>query len=173
MDRSQRSLNQLLKDKELRVRVKEPSKSIYDFKGTIEYSFKGKQDGVPDEIDELSETQFVPKGSTLKLSDQVHCMVVYTGKETKLVQNLGQYRFKRSLVQKRFERVIAFNLVIFILCVLLCTIYCSVMTEQMYETHWYIYDNAEDSPSRITTIASMNFFVLYNYLVPLDLPFVY
>ena len=100
-------------------------------------------------------------------------MVVYTGSETKLMQNLEQYRFKRSLVQKRFERVIACNLVIFILCVLLCTIYCSVKTEQMYDTHWYIYDKAEDSPSWITTIAAANFFVLYNYLVPLDLPFVY
>ena len=47
------------------------------------------------------------------------------------------------------------------------------MTEKMYEKHWYIYDKNNDSPSYIAIIALMNFTLLYNYLVPLDLPIVY
>ena len=88
----------LIKEKELRIRVEEPNKNIQEFKGTIEYSFTGQQEEVSQEIEELNEKQFIPKGSTLKLSDYVYCIVIYTGKETKLIQNLGIYRFKRSQV---------------------------------------------------------------------------
>ena len=85
LQRCQDTFIKLIKEKELRIRVEEPNKNIHEFKGTIEYSFKGKQEELSHEIEELNEKQFIPKGSTLKLTDYVYCIVIYTGYETKLM----------------------------------------------------------------------------------------
>lgn len=77
---------------QLRLQVPEPNIDIYDFKGSL----------LPDEIEldleaeDLSNVQFIPRGSTIKFSGQVYALIVYTGIETKLMQNLGTQKSKRS-----------------------------------------------------------------------------
>ena len=60
-------------------------KDLYTFDGRI--TIKGGE-GVADRIVSLTKDQFLHKGATLKDSDRVLGLVVYTGSETKVALNL-------------------------------------------------------------------------------------
>mmetsp|Transcript_36143 Transcript_36143/g.44077 ORF Transcript_36143/g.44077 Transcript_36143/m.44077 type:complete len:299 (+) Transcript_36143:54-950(+) len=99
LPRCQKDIQQLLFARSLRLSVPEPNPDIYDFKGSIQYSFTGSDEGEEFDNEDMTNLQFVPRGSTIKFSGQLYAMVVYTGLETKLMQNLGSYTFKRSRMQ--------------------------------------------------------------------------
>ena len=51
-----------------------------------------------DQQNELGLLQFVPRGSVLRNSLNVYAMVAYTGVDTKLILNQGEYSLKISSV---------------------------------------------------------------------------
>ena len=65
----------------------EPTVDLYDFKGNIEFTYDNEQ--ADERAEDLGNTQFIPRGSVIKNSGEIAVMVVYTGNETKLMQNLG------------------------------------------------------------------------------------
>lgn len=153
----------------MRIRIPEPNNDIYDFKGAIEYAYTGADDGNQDDIEDVTNLQFVPRGSTVKFSEQVYGLVVYTGVETKLMQNLGSYRFKRSRMQQRIGYALMFNLCILVMLITISSIWNGIMTKDMYDSHRYIYDGTEIGPTEVTIQTILSLYLLYNYLVPLDL----
>lgn len=68
-------------------------------------------------------------------------MVVYTGAETKLMQNLGNYKFKRSAMEKRTGVTLLLNLAILILFIIIASICNGALTKRIYEDHFYLTDN--------------------------------
>ena len=42
-------------------------------------------------------------------------------------------------------------------------------TDDMRDNHWYIYDKMEDTLPQVTSKVALSFFLLYDYLIPLDL----
>jgi hypothetical protein len=72
-----KSVNQLLLEG-ISVFCNDPNKDIYDFGGAL------KTSSADCEIDLL---QFAPRGAFLRNSQPVVAMVLYTGKDTKLVLN--------------------------------------------------------------------------------------
>ena len=85
LPRSQKDFESMIAEKKLRIRVPEPNNDIYDFKGAIEYSFAGSDKSGEEDVEDLTNLQFVPRGATIKFSGHVYGMVVYTGLETKLM----------------------------------------------------------------------------------------
>lgn len=96
-------------------------------------------------------------------------MVVYTGVETKLMQNLGSYKFKRSRMQERVRDTLACNLCTLILMVFISSLWNGLKTKSIYDTHWYIFDGTEIGPTEITLQTTLSLYILFNYLIPLDL----
>ncbi|MFN9898479.1 MAG: hypothetical protein ACK55Z_06725, partial [bacterium] len=47
---------------------------------------------------DLDLKQFVPRGAHVRNSEHLYLLVLYTGKDTKLILNQGKYRFKQSHV---------------------------------------------------------------------------
>ena len=112
----------MLADKKVRMFIPEPTTNLYDFKGSIDFNY-ASNDGVGDRAEDLGNTQFIPRGSVIKNSGNISCMVVYTGQETKLMQNLGSYIFKRSEQEKRTGVTLLVNLGILITFIITCTIW--------------------------------------------------
>lgn len=96
-------------------------------------------------------------------------LVVYTGNETKLMQNLGAYKFKRSQMEKRTGTMLLVNLAILIAFIAISSIWNAIRTSDLFETHIYLTDNTEDTSTSTSLKAVVSFYLLFNYLVPLDL----
>jgi phospholipid-translocating ATPase len=56
--------------------------------------------------EDLDLNQFLHRGTTLKNSGRVLAMVVYTGTDTKLIKNFGNYKFKRPQFENLLNVII-------------------------------------------------------------------
>ena len=140
----------MLSDKKVRMFIPEPTTNLYDFKGSIDFNY-ASNDGVGDRAEDLGNTQFIPRGSVIKNSGNISCMVVYTGQETKLMQNLGSYIFKRSEQEKRTGVTLLVNLGILVTFIITCTIWNFVQTETWYnENHNYFLDKIKDTATELS-----------------------
>ena len=117
----------------------------------------------------LLGTQFIPRGSTIKNSGEIAVLVVYTGNETKLMQNLGSYKFKRSQMEKRIGTTLLVNLAISASFIIICSIWNWIKTKDLFETHTYLTDNSDETATSTSLKAVISFYLLFNYLIPLDL----
>jgi len=95
-------------------------------------------------------------------------LVVYTGHETKLMQNLGAYKFKRSQMEKRIGTTLLINLGILVLFILISSIWNAIKTKSLYASHIYLTEDSDDSTTTSLS-AVVSFYLLFNYLIPLDL----
>ena len=96
-------------------------------------------------------------------------MVVYTGQETKLMQNLGAYKFKRSEMEKRTGVILLFNLGCLITFIIVCSICNFIKTAELFETHSYLTDLIDSTATEVSLLSIMSFYLIFNNLVPLDL----
>ena len=96
-------------------------------------------------------------------------LVVYTGNETKLMQNLGSYKFKRSQMEKRIGTTLLVNLAISATFIIICSIWNWIKTKDLFETHTYLTDNSDETATSTSLKAVISFYLLFNYLIPLDL----
>ena len=109
----------------MRLFVPQPTADIYDFKGSLDCTFDSPESEVA--ATDLMNLQFIPRGSVIKNSGKTHCIVVYTGKETKLMQNLGNYNFKRSAMEKRVGTTFLINLLILVVFIIIASICNAVL----------------------------------------------
>ena len=74
----------------------------------------------------------MPRGSIVKDSSDILCMAIYTGSSTKLVQNMGEYKFKRSILHSRLNIILTFNFVVLMVGISLCNLYNRIWTHEAY-----------------------------------------
>ena len=82
-----------------------PIKELYSWQGKIDADIDGELTSHKVDIN-----SFLHCGSSLENSGSVVALVVYTGPETKLIMNLGKYKFKQSQFEKVLNGVLCFNL---------------------------------------------------------------
>jgi len=80
-----------------------PHKDIYKFEGKL-VNTESKEELV------LDLKQFIPRGAMVKDSFNLYALIVYTGKDTKLVLNQGQYKFKISSLAYQLNIILMLNL---------------------------------------------------------------
>ena len=153
----------------LRLTIPKPNNDIYDFKGGIEYNFGSENLEEDSASDDMTGTQFIPRGATIKNSGTISAIVVYTGVETKLMQNLGTYKFKRSESEKRVGKQLIFNLGLLVLFAFIASLWNGLKTREMYDKHDYIFAAYSESATEMTLTQVISFWLLFNYLIPLDL----
>ena len=59
--------------------------------------------------------QFLHRGATLQLTDEAKALVVYTGKDSKIILNSGDYKLKQSSMEIRTNKILLINLALFLL----------------------------------------------------------
>lgn len=84
--------------------------------------------------------QFVPRGSVLRNSLNVYAMVAYTGVDTKLILNQGEYSLKISSVFTKLNKYLAINFLIMItFTTAMSQIGTRVWISQNLDNHYYIF----------------------------------
>ncbi|TMS39025.1 hypothetical protein L596_005622 [Steinernema carpocapsae] len=148
-----------------------PNNRLDVFEGRLEFDSKM----VP-----LNNTMMLLRGCRLRNTRWCYGVVVFAGKETKLMMNSGQTKLKRTSLD-RFLNVLIMGIVLFLIAMcLICTILCGVwewstgrhFTEYLDWDRTIIPKPDERSGKQIALIALLMFFsyiILLNTVVPISL----
>ena len=139
-------------------RYEHPNNSLYTFSGTL--SVNGVQLPVNNE-------NILLRGATLRNTAWVCGFVVYTGHESKIVQNSRQAPSKRSNMEVLVNRTLVLVLG---LEALLCTV-STVANSQWVGTQqgaWYL-PSVQTQTRGDTALGFLTFFILFNNFVPISL----
>uniref|UniRef100_A0A8C6KI50 Phospholipid-transporting ATPase n=1 Tax=Nothobranchius furzeri TaxID=105023 RepID=A0A8C6KI50_NOTFU len=142
-----------------RMECESPNRHLYEFVGNI------RLDGhstVP-----LGPDQILLRGAQLRNTQWVHGVVVYTGHDTKLMQNSTRPPLKLSNV----ERITNFQILVLFGCLLAISLVCSIgqtiWKYQFGNDAWYMdlnYGGAANFGLNFLT-----FIILFNNLIPISL----
>lgn len=129
------------------IKCEEPNAIIYQFNGVL----TSKSLAIP-----LTNEQFLLRGSSLKNTDWIIGLVVYTGHQTKIMLNSANARKKTSKLEGQMNRQIFY---IFLMQLLLCGV-CS-----LYYSYWYS-ENKEVTDIYLELVASgESSLFLYQFIV--------
>ncbi|RZC72006.1 hypothetical protein C5167_035157 [Papaver somniferum] len=152
------------------IKCEDPNENLYSFVGSLYYD--GKQ--YP-----LSPQQILLRDSKLRNSEYVYGVVVFTGHDTKVMQNATEPPSKRSKVERKMDKIIYILFSTLILISSIGSIFFGVTTREDIEggkiKRWYL--RPEDTtvyfdPRRATLAAGLHFLtglMLYGYLIPISL----
>ncbi|XP_056447306.1 phospholipid-transporting ATPase IA-like [Gadus chalcogrammus] len=136
-----------------------PNRHLYDFVGRIQLEGRCQ---VP-----VGSDQLVLRGATLRNTQWVHGLVIYTGHDTKLMQNSTRPPLKLSSVERLTNRLILF----LVGCLLLISLGCAAgqsLWKRLHGDHaWYMdlnYGSAANFGLNFLT-----FIILFNNLIPISL----
>jgi len=141
----------------------EPHKDIYKFEANITKAGASQT---------LDLKQFIPRGSTVKNSDNVYALVVYTATDTKLALNEGKYRSKISAYARILNIFLSINIfIMFTALVMMSQIGNRTFNKKYGANMYYVFDpkHEEQDFEFYTFKAMMSFYLLFNGLLPLDL----
>lgn len=137
-----------------------PNNRLYNFVGNVDLNNSGSK--TP-----LSADQILLRGAQLRNTAWVFGIVVYTGHESKLLQNATAAPIKRSNVDHMTNIQILFLFGLLLALALLSAIGNTVWTNK-HEYDWYFGFSSMDSQNFGLTF--LTFFILYNNLIPISLP---
>ncbi|XP_043112705.1 phospholipid-transporting ATPase IA isoform X5 [Puntigrus tetrazona] len=144
-----------------RMECESPNRHLYEFVGNI------RLDGhstVP-----LGPDQILLRGAQLRNTQWVHGIVVYTGHDTKLMQNSTSPPLKLSNV----ERITNFQILVLFGCLLAISLVCSIgQTIWKYQygnDAWYMDLNSPDGGAANFGLNFLTFIILFNNLIPISL----
>ncbi|XP_047440772.1 phospholipid-transporting ATPase IA isoform X5 [Mugil cephalus] len=144
-----------------RMECESPNRHLYEFVGNL------RLDGhstVP-----LGPDQILLRGAQLRNTQWVHGVVVYTGHDTKLMQNSTRPPLKLSNV----ERITNFQILVLFGCLLAISLVCSIgQTIWKYQygnDAWYMDLNSPDGGAANFGLNFLTFIILFNNLIPISL----
>lgn len=161
-----------LADVELRVLCELPNSSIHSFNGIL----KTQSIEVP-----LGAQSFLLRGSSLRNTHWAIGLVVYTGRETKLVMNSRAAPFKVSSIERTMNGIILVILVAQVLVSTISTIFYSIWKGANYSQLNYLcynYANSTNEVYRNDCAAEelytdgsffLTFFILYSNFLPISM----
>ncbi|XP_035524586.1 probable phospholipid-transporting ATPase IA isoform X3 [Morone saxatilis] len=144
-----------------RMECESPNRHLYEFVGNIRLD---RHSTVP-----LSPDQILLRGAQLRNTQWVHGVVVYTGHDTKLMQNSTRPPLKLSNV----ERITNFQILVLFGCLLAISLVCSIgQTIWKYQygnDAWYMDLNSPDGGAANFGLNFLTFIILFNNLIPISL----
>jgi len=122
-----------------------PNSSLYTFSGVLRphESVAGRFEScrpspdVPPVIP-LGPENVLLRGCTLRNTPWAVGLVVYTGRETKVMLNMRPPPSKRSVLERNLDKLVGF---LFLLLMLMCisgSVYLGIWVNRYAETHWYL-----------------------------------
>ncbi|KAF5180176.1 Phospholipid-transporting atpase [Thalictrum thalictroides] len=144
----------------------DPNPNLYSFVGNLE--FQG--DSYP-----LCPAQILLRDSKLRNTEYVYGVIIFSGMDTKVVQNSTRSPSKRSRVERKMDLVIylLFSMLVFIS--LLTAVGSAYYTKYEMKTLWYLRPDDTDeyfNPSKPLLSGALQFIralILYGYLIPISL----
>lgn len=153
------------------IRCEDPNEDLYSFVGTLYYN---NQQRMP-----LSVNQMLLRGSKLRNIEYIYGAVVFTGHDTKVMQNARDPPSKRSAIEKRMDKIIYLLFGTLIMISSIGSIFFGLETKNdlgngRYK-RWYLRPDKATvfyDPKRASLAAFFHFLtalMLYGYLIPISL----
>uniref|UniRef100_A0A452QUQ9 Phospholipid-transporting ATPase n=1 Tax=Ursus americanus TaxID=9643 RepID=A0A452QUQ9_URSAM len=142
-----------------RIECESPNRHLYDFVGNI------RLDGhstVP-----LGADQILLRGAQLRNTQWVHGIVVYTGHDTKLMQNSTSPPLKLSNVERITNVQILILFCILIAMSLICSVGSAIWNRRHSGKDWYL--NLNYGGANNFGLNFLTFIILFNNLIPISL----
>ncbi|XP_038892983.1 putative phospholipid-transporting ATPase 9 isoform X1 [Benincasa hispida] len=152
------------------IKCEDPNANLYSFVGSMEL----EEQQYP-----LSPQQLLLRDSKLRNTDYIYGVVVFTGRDTKVIQNSTDPPSKRSKVERKMDKIIYILFCLLFLLALVGSIFFGFVTDDDLENgrmkRWYLRpDKAKIffDPKRAPIAAIFHFLtalMLYNYFIPISL----
>ncbi|KAA8542320.1 hypothetical protein F0562_023544 [Nyssa sinensis] len=153
------------------IRCEDPNANLYSFVGSLEVE--------EEQQNPLTPQQLLLRGSKLKNTDYIYGVVIFTGHDTKVIQNSTAPPSKRSKIEKRTDKLVYLLFAFLVLMSFIGSIFFGIITREDLEdgmmTRWYL--RPDDTtiyydPNRAPIAALLHFLtalMLYGYLIPISL----
>ncbi|KAL9247910.1 hypothetical protein vseg_021288 [Gypsophila vaccaria] len=152
------------------TKCEDPNENLYSFIGTLYYN--GKQYA-------LSPQQLLLRDSKLRNTDFVYGVVIFTGHDTKVMQNAIDPPSKRSRIETRLDKIIYVLFGTVLVMSFTGSVFFGVMTENDISvdkmTRWYLRPDVTEvyfNPARPVVASFLHLLtdlMLYGYLIPISL----
>ncbi|MBA0794516.1 hypothetical protein Gohar_018839, partial [Gossypium harknessii] len=152
------------------IRCEDPNANLYSFVGSLEF----RKEQYP-----LSPQQLLLRDSKLRNTDYIFSAVIFTGHDTKVIQNSTEPPFKRSKIERRMDKIVYVLFALLVLLSVIGSIFFGIATREDLEngkmTRWYLRPDETTiyyDPERATVAAILQFLtalMLYSYLIPISL----
>ncbi|KAL6864919.1 hypothetical protein ACP4OV_016070 [Aristida adscensionis] len=157
------------------IRCEDPNAHLYSFVGNIQLAGAADHAQHP-----LSPQQLLLRDSKLRNTDFVYGAVVFTGHDTKVMQNAMKAPSKRSNIERKMDRIVYLLLASLVLISLIGSIFFGIATRDDLQDdgrirRWYL--RPDDTtiyfkPSKAAISAVLHFLtamMLYGYFIPISL----
>ncbi|GAB2220643.1 hypothetical protein Drorol1_Dr00008305 [Drosera rotundifolia] len=151
------------------VRCEDPNANLYSFVGTMDIETQYP----------LSPQQLLLRDSKLRNTDYVYGVVVFTGHDTKVMQNSTDPPSKRSRIERKMDYIIYFMFGMLCLISFIGSIFFGIWTRDDLRnnamTSWYLRPDDTTvyfNPKRAALAAFLHFLtalMLYSYFIPISL----
>ncbi|WFD00187.1 P-type phospholipid transporter [Malassezia yamatoensis] len=145
-----------------KVKCELPNNSLYTFDGTLRLPNSTQSPLGPD--------QLLLRGSQLRNAPWIFGLVVFTGHDTKLLQNSTKSPVKRTRVEKQVNTLILSLFVLMLALAIVCSIGASIASSSAKRHALYLMPELDDrSGARAFVESVLTFIILYNSLIPISL----
>ncbi|XP_042413371.1 putative phospholipid-transporting ATPase 9 [Zingiber officinale] len=150
------------------IKCEDPNANLYTFVGTMENE---------DQEYSLAPQQLLLRDSKLRNTDYIYGAVVFTGHDTKVMQNATSPPSKRSKVERKLDRIIYLLLSFLVLISFIGSVFFGISTKKdsRRDNRWYLKPDDSDiyfDPDRAASAAVLHFLtamMLYGYFIPISL----
>ncbi|XP_016450141.2 putative phospholipid-transporting ATPase 9 isoform X1 [Nicotiana tabacum] len=165
------SLNEDLHFKDFKALVKceDPNANLYTFVGSMEYE---------EQQHPLSPQQLLLRDSKLRNTEYIYGAVIFTGHDTKVMQNATDPPSKRSKIERKMDRIIYFLFAVLFTISFVGSVYFGIVTKEDLDgghKRWYLQPDRSEiffDPRRAPAAAVYHFLtaiMLYSYFIPISL----
>ncbi|XP_024030758.1 phospholipid-transporting ATPase 10 [Morus notabilis] len=152
------------------IRCEDPNANLYTFVGTLE---------LEEQQHPLSPQQLLLRDSKLRNTDFVYGVVIFTGYDTKVMQNSTPPPSKRSKIERRMDKIVYLLFGVLFLLAFIVAICFGGATDDDIDNgkmkRWYlkpddteVYYDPENAPLA-SVLQFLTALMLYSYLIPISL----
>ncbi|KAH1128775.1 hypothetical protein J1N35_000153 [Gossypium stocksii] len=150
------------------IKCEDPNEHLYSFVGTLYYECQQYT---------LSPQQILLRGTKLKNTDYINGVVIFTGHDTKVMQNAMDPPSKRTRIERRMDKIIYVLFSALILVSFIGSLLFGIETKKDGGDYgrWYLRPDSTTiffDPRRPSVAAFLHFLtglMLYGYLIPISL----
>ncbi|WWC87350.1 uncharacterized protein L201_002239 [Kwoniella dendrophila CBS 6074] len=155
----------------LRIDLDAPEVNMFRLNGAVVNLEEVGDDGQNPIHPATLETTLL-RGCVLKNTAWVIGIVIFTGSDTKIIQNAGKTPSKRSKVERQMNPQVLLNLLILALIAMVCAIvdHINEVRWNREQSYWMLYaDSSGDNPNVNGIITFLNAFITFQNIVPISL----
>ncbi|KAM0944271.1 putative P-type phospholipid transporter [Dioscorea sansibarensis] len=152
------------------IKCEDPNAHLYTFVGTLEYQSRQYP---------LSPQQLLLRDSKLRNTEYIYGVIIFTGHDTKVMQNATEPPSKRSKIERKMDKIIYLLLSALVLISLIGSIFFAITTSNDIKDgtikRWYLrpddtsiyFDPKEDAIAAMFHLLTA--MMLYGYFIPISL----